>query len=795
MTKNKNIIIVSLAVAVVYFIIAWLGWLLVFEEAHATPVWIPSGLALTALLIYGKRTWWGIALGAMAAGLPMLLKMHHDLFTVLWVSVITCIGVILEAFTGYYFLRKNKVPANFFHSPEGVLRFAFVGMLMCLVGAVIGPAVSFGAGLITAEQFPLSVITWWLGDLAGIYVITPLIIIWANNFRSRLTSNKAIELLFLSGGLTLILGILFLGWFDLNLSLIRTYLILPFLVWVSLRFSQREVISVITLVAMVCVIGTARGSGPFVGNSVFDSLLALTAYITIISVAFLVLSSAIVKQLRSMEEIETARFINQLTDASPDFIGVFDVLKEKVTYTNKKFRDFYRFSDKDEIDYDRVWESVHPEDIPKLKKFIEKFIRMKTGEVENMECRITGNTGKIHWINSIATLLERNPEAGTGMLIVSRDVTIRKNAEEMLHDSEDQIKTIFQNAPEAVIVIDEHSRIMEWNPFAEKIFGWNKEEAIGKYLHELIIPEEYREAHVLGLKKYLDTGEGKVLSRQIEMEALKKDHSRFDAGLNISPLKYRGKQYFIGFLADITPRKKADAELKKKSEELAVSNQDLEQFAYVASHDLQEPLRMVSSYVQLLENRYKDKLDQDARDFIHFAIEGTNRMRNLINSLLEYSRINRPRPFEKINTTRLLTEVTSNLKQSIDESKARVVVGDIPEINGDPGLIAQLFQNLVSNAIKFRSSTPPEIEISGTDKEGEWLFSVKDNGIGIKKEYHHKIFVIFQRLHTKEQYPGTGIGLAVCKKIVERHGGKIRVESDEGKGSTFYFTLKKNKYQ
>jgi PAS domain S-box-containing protein len=246
----------------------------------------------------------------------------------------------------------------------------------------------------------------------------------------------------------------------------------------------------------------------------------------------------------------------------------------------------------------------------------------------------------------------------------------------------------------------------------------------------------------------------------------------------------------FGTVHDITEQKQAEDEIIKKSEELARSNAELEQFAYVASHDLQEPLRMITSYVQLLEKNYKNKLDQDARDFIDFAVDGASRMRTLIYSLLEYSRVNRIKPFESINPCKILNDVIKDLDVAIKESNAKITWDKLPLIRGDTVLIGQLFFNLIANAIKFRSARPLEINIEGKKTNGEYLFSVKDNGIGIKKEYSEKIFIIFQRLHTKDKYPGTGIGLAICKKIVEKHGGRIWIESEENNGTTFYFTIK-----
>ncbi|MES2590564.1 MAG: ATP-binding protein [Bacteroidota bacterium] len=241
----------------------------------------------------------------------------------------------------------------------------------------------------------------------------------------------------------------------------------------------------------------------------------------------------------------------------------------------------------------------------------------------------------------------------------------------------------------------------------------------------------------------------------------------------------------------LTELKRSELSLKLKSDELVRSNNELQQFAYVASHDLQEPLRMVTSYVQLLEDRYTDKLDQDAKEFISFAVDGTRRMRNLIQSLLDYSRVNNTKPFEQINVNVLLDDILIKMKEQIEENNAVLKIDKLPVINGDPIQIAQLFKHLISNALKFRHSTKnPEIVISVKNVDGANLFSIKDNGIGISKEYWEKIFVIFQRLHTKEKYPGTGIGLAICRKIVEQHGGKIWVESALDNGATFYFTIK-----
>jgi signal transduction histidine kinase len=249
---------------------------------------------------------------------------------------------------------------------------------------------------------------------------------------------------------------------------------------------------------------------------------------------------------------------------------------------------------------------------------------------------------------------------------------------------------------------------------------------------------------------------------------------------------------FVAVFDVITERKRAEAEIKRHIEDLKRSNEELQQFAYVASHDLQEPLRMVASYTQLLAERYKDRLDDKAHKYIEYAVDGAVRMQLLINDLLAYSRIGtRGKLLEPVDAHAALEEAIHNLKLNIDEAQAVITNDKLPKVRADASQLAQLFQNLISNSVKFRKKERLHIHISARDEGREWLFSVRDNGIGIDEQYADKIFVIFQRLHTKEEYPGSGIGLAICKKIVERHGGKIWFESEPGKGSTFFFSIPK----
>jgi len=386
----------------------------------------------------------------------------------------------------------------------------------------------------------------------------------------------------------------------------------------------------------------------------------------------------------------------------------------------------------------------------------------------------------------------RGPDgAVTGVIGVAHDITKRHEAEEALEVSERRMRMIIENAYDAYVAMDREGAIVDWNPQAERIFGWKREEVIGKSLAETIIPERMRSDHLTGLVHYLHTGEGPLLNRRIEVPALRRDMWEFPVEMTISTMRIEENVIFSAFIHDISSRIRAKEDMEKTAAELKRSNEELEQFAYIASHDLQEPLRMVASYTQLLERRYADKMDATAREFIGYAVDGARRMQQFITGLLRYSRVGtETRESEGVALDEVFENAKANLRIAIEESGAAVEARDLPVVLGDPRQLTQLFQNLIGNALKFRKpGVAPRIEV-WAERDGEsWKVSVRDNGIGLDPKFAERVFVIFQRLHTREEYEGTGLGLAICKKIVERHGGRIWVESKEGEGATFTFTL------
>ncbi len=379
----------------------------------------------------------------------------------------------------------------------------------------------------------------------------------------------------------------------------------------------------------------------------------------------------------------------------------------------------------------------------------------------------------------------------TGVIGVARDVTERHAAEQALEVSERRMRLIVENAYDAYVAMDREGAIVDWNPQAERIFGWSRREAIGRSLAETIIPEPLRGRHLDGLVQYLHSGEGPVLNRRIEMRAVRRNGEIFPVELTITALHIEDQVIFSAFIHDISERIRAQETLERTAAELRRSNEELEQFAYIASHDLQEPLRMVASYTQLLERRYAAQLDQNAREFIGFAVAGAKRMQQFITGLLRYSRVGtEPAVLEPVSLAQAFDNALDNLRVAVEESGAAFAVDPLPVVKGDPRQLVQLFQNLIGNALKFRKpGLPPLIRVLVEDQGEFWRIGVQDNGIGLEPRFSERVFTIFQRLHTREEYEGAGLGLAICKKIVERHGGRIWVESQPGEGATFFFTL------
>lgn len=561
---------------------------------------------------------------------------------------------------------------------------------------------------------------------------------------------------------------------------------------------------------------------------------------------------------------------------------------------------------------------ILPDDAELVKEaFLKSLVTPEEADI--IEHRVLTGDGKIKWLES--TFHNQLNEAVVGAVVLTFwDVTEKKTAELAIKESERVRKLIMDSALDSIICTDLEGTVTLWNAQAEKTFGWRKEEILGKPMIR-IIPPKHHESHKAGMARYLQTGQGNIINKVVEITALNKQQQEFPVELTVIHIKEPGTNFLCAFIKDITERKavenslreseeryhkmveevkdyviilldkngyiqnwnkgaenikgykeeevlgqhfklfyseedkverlpekflqqaandgiasiegwrvrkdgsyfwanvtltalydddqniigftkvtrdlsekkKAEEELIRYAEELKASNEELEQFAYVASHDLQEPLRMVTSFLTQLERKYNDILDEKGKQYIYYAVDGAVRMRKIILDLLEYSRVGRiNHKVEEVNMNALVQEVVDLNRQVIEEKSAIIEWKNLPVIRGRKPPLLQVFHNLVGNALKYQdANNVPRITITATDLPKSWQFAIADNGIGIEPQFYDKIFTIFQRLHNKTEYSGSGIGLAICKKIIENHKGKIWVGQNSKNGSTFYFTISK----
>ena len=414
---------------------------------------------------------------------------------------------------------------------------------------------------------------------------------------------------------------------------------------------------------------------------------------------------------------------------------------------------------------------------------------VETGETVDREFSYEHERDTIVWLHLVAVKLN------DGLAVTFRNITDRKRAEIALRDSEERFRAIFEQAAVGIAKTALCGQFMRVNPGFCQIVRYAESELLQKNWQAITHPDDI-EADREYVRSLLS---GNIQTFSLEKRLLCKDQAVRWANVTVSAMRdAKGTpQYLICAIEDISERKLVQELLQasldtqtRYAQELTRSNAELEQFSYVASHDLQAPLSTIAGYAQLLEKRCHNQLDAQGNKFLRNIVNSCGRMQALIDDLLEYSRVGRSdKPFDVIDCNLVFEDACANLQLAIRQHQASVTRDDLPRVRGDSFQLLQLFQNLIGNAIKYRSSEAPMVRVSASRQGDSWVFSVQDNGIGIAEEYHPRIFQLFQRLHSEKQYSGTGIGLAICQRIVDRHGGRLWVESEPNRGSTFYFSI------
>jgi PAS domain S-box-containing protein len=549
------------------------------------------------------------------------------------------------------------------------------------------------------------------------------------------------------------------------------------------------------------IIGLARLRGETAG--LYDSTLGVALYTAAIIGLFCLVLVATTRGVRKVEEQrklaegQAARGQDVLALAqSIGHVGSWDwdLGKDEAEWSDELFRIFGLEPSPSGGNMAKAIALVHPDDRARVAEALQAAVEGKA--TYEAEYRVVQPNGAVRHLAARGHVFRDGQGRAARMVGAVQDVTEARLREEEVFRSRERMTDAQRIAQMGSWEWDVVNDKATWSPELFRIFGLDASGSAANYARAItMIHPEDADRFAADVKKAVE-GPAPYYSEyrinrsdgQVRYLVSRGEVTRSEAGKATR---------LVGAVQDITDRKKAELviqksreELAEKAAELARSNSELEQFAYVASHDLQEPLRMVASYVQLIERRYKGQLDADADEFIQYAVEGSNRMQSLIQDLLLYSRVgSRGKDFVATDVGEALQVAKQNLEIAIEESGAQVTNDRLPLARADPAQLGQLFQNLIANAIKFRGDKPPEVHVSG-QANGKWCeIVVKDNGIGIDPQYFDRIFLIFQRLHSRADYPGTGIGLAVCKRIVERHGGKIWVESRPGEGAAFHFTV------
>lgn len=499
-------------------------------------------------------------------------------------------------------------------------------------------------------------------------------------------------------------------------------------------------------------------------------------------------SNELMKQLAESQE----RF-NLVTSGSNSGFWDWNVLTDEVWYS-PRFKEMLGYQN-DEFPHllSSFSNNLHPDDLDLVIDKVKFHHENRTPY--NVEYRLKTKDGKYLWFHASGASLWNEQGKPYRMAGLIQEITDRKIAEDQLKISEKRFRTSFENAPIGIALVSTDGKWLDVNTSLCEMIGYSKEELLNIDFQTITHPEDL-DTDLDLLHQILDD---KIQTYEMNKRYYHKDGRIIWIQLNVSLVRDESAVplYFVSQIQNITKRIQNEQEreilnstLVERTEELSISNRELEVFAYAASHDLQEPLRTVINYLSLLKRKSDNVLNEGQTQYIDNAIIASSRMRVLINDLLTYSRITtRQNEMEMIDLNMVLQETLSNLDSVIHETQAKIQSMDLPVLKGDKTQFTLLFQNLINNAIKYCDKSTPAVKIEVQSDHKQWIFLVKDNGIGIDQKFKDRIFTIFQRLHTREEYEGTGVGLALCKKIIERHNGKIWVESELNNGSTFYFTL------
>lgn len=795
--NSEKVLRNNLIAAIIYLLIARASLLLALPGSNATPVWPPSGIALAFFLVSGFRIAPGIAAGAFFANLWTMLSgdISSGYLIPVVVGVTTAIGNTFEAVAGYWLIKKFSLLSTLFTRVRSVVGFTILAFVMTLVGAGLGPTAYCLANLASWEIFPNFFLTWWLGDATGIIIFAPIAYTLLNFKMDKIDPVVVVETALISIGLASLSLLVFRNDPNHILSLLIPYIFFPLIIWIAQKFNILAAVSSIAIISIIAVDGTVNGNGPFVKDSLNTSLLLLQGFISIL--AFTSLSFAASTNEKKFHEDKAIKSANELK-------AVFRVLPDL----------YFKFSrDGIILDCYTTNPTFHLEDPEKLKDqpvsvlFPEETLAaiqpwiFPTGEKHNLKefefiSKVTGND-----IDLEARLFYM--EESDELIAIIRDITELRAKEKEVRAERKLLRTLIDNIPDAIYSKDRQLRKVLANPAdLYNMHVKSEAEVIGKTDLELH-PKSLAEGFMVDDRFVIETG-NPIINR----EEFVLDEKGEIIWLLTSKLPLRNEDgEIIGLLGigrNVTESVKAreeiktlNAELEKRviarTQELDYKNKELEAFSYSVSHDLRAPLRHISGFVELLQKKESVNLSEKGEHYLGIISLAAKQMGDLIDDLLQFSRTGRAEmrsTFMDMNG--MVKEVVDSNTRGLTDRKFMWDICLLPEVFADAPLIRQVWVNLISNAVKFSKNVEEAvIKISYSEDDSCFIFSIKDNGAGFDMHYSQKLFGVFQRLHSKEEFEGTGIGLANVQRIIQRHGGKVWAEAEPGRGAQFFFSLPK----
>lgn len=806
--------------AAVYFVLARISLLLQFENSNASPVWPPSGFAFAMVLLWGYRMGPGIFFGAFAANL-MLFIANRTVDYPLGIALSGLIGVgnMGEALFGAFLLRKlvpEFHPLHFFRRVSHIFHFSITAALMACISCLVGSLSVRLSDIILPGQFGTVIVTWWLGNFSGILLITPFILTWLSYLKygissAKISRQRTIEIIVLLISLILVTGTVFNNWFIYFSVFDFAFWIIPLFVWAALRFTPKETMTTMVICSVMAIVGTIHHEGTFGRLPQNEALIALQAFISIMVITKMAMNLTVFERKKTEAQLrntgmqleervrkrtsqleERTQFVETILQSSIDSIVVAD-------------------ADMRCISINRVAKSYLRQPFPEnaVGKKITDFPELGISLSAEDDIRLALQGQTIHRDTIASTISDqyfevdyvplKNSEGVYAVMIVSRDITQRIHQEHEIREQKAYAELLIENSPYMIYAYDKNLNATAWNRKAEDHTGMKKEDVIGKNMFDLFPQYDTPE-----WKQKMETvlTEGKPLHLpKIEFTKRPGWGESF-----VTPLR-NTQQQIIGILfitRDITEMVRITNDLRQKNEDLIKTNTELSSFAYVASHDLQEPLRKI----QLFSNRILDSegqaLSPHNQDYFLRMKNAAQRMQQLIEDLLMYSRTgNMARNFEIIHLHQLVEETKADLHDELNHRNVIIEADNLCACRVIPFQFRQLLYNLISNSVKFaRPGEDPHIKISSQIDTGEGFnqpnlvphqkycyIKFEDHGIGFEPEFNDQIFGLFQRLHGKSEYPGTGIGLSICKKIIENHNGVITAEGKPGTGATFHIYI------